>query len=65
MKMKDYTKCEWCGVSDGDPMSGEALLGSLKTIHAKCYTAFNRSDNQSQRVMGVLNDFFAKEIKRK
>lgn len=46
-------------------MSGEALLGSLKTIHAKCYTAFNRSDNQSQRVMGVLNDFFAKEIKRK
>lgn len=59
------SKCDWCGEEDGGPWSGMALLTTYKYIHPKCEAAWMKSNKKSKAAMNVLNDFFAKDSKKR
>lgn len=60
----DGTPCVFCGKSGNGPFSGEALLGAMKTVHTKCYPAWQKQRKiqleAGNRASKVLNDFFGK-----
>ncbi len=53
-------KCVYCKKEDGGPWSGEALLGSQRYVHSKCFDEWLKQSKVSQAQVQKLNDVFSK-----